>query len=56
MMKRNANGTWRNTRRPVVVSEAILRARWVEAEVVHLKKMGLAFDTIADQIMRVGGG
>jgi hypothetical protein len=39
-----------------MVSEAILRARWVEAEVMHLKKMGLAFDTIADQIMRVGRG
>jgi hypothetical protein len=39
-----------------MVSEAILRARWMEAKVVHLKKMGLAFDTIADEIMRVGRG
>ena len=26
----------------VVVSEAILRARWIEAEVIHLKKMGIS--------------
>jgi hypothetical protein len=56
MMKRNADGTWRNARRAVAVSEAVLRARWVEAETVHLKQMGLSFETIADQITRVGRG
>jgi len=35
------------------VSEAVLRARWVEAETIHLKRMGLAFETIADQITRI---
>jgi len=37
-----------------VVSEAILRARWIEAETIHLKRMGLSFDAIAEQITRVG--
>jgi hypothetical protein len=54
MMKRQPNGTWRNARRPVVVSPATLRARWIESEVVHLKLMGLSFDAIAEQIARVG--
>ena len=55
-MKRHPDGTWRNARRPAVVSEAMLRARWVEAETIRLKHMGLAFDSIADQITRVGRG
>ena len=40
----------------MIVSEAVRRARWVEAEVVHLKRMGLSFDAIAEQISRVGRG
>jgi hypothetical protein len=56
MMKRQPDGTWRNARRPVVVSPATLRARWIESEVVHLKLMGLSFDAIAEQIARVGRG
>jgi len=39
-----------------MVSEAVLRARWVETETVHLKRMGLSFEAIADQITRVGRG
>jgi hypothetical protein len=53
MMKRHPDGTWRNTRQPVVASEAVLRARWIEAETIHLKRMGLSFDAIAEQISRV---
>ncbi|MGB3549620.1 MAG: hypothetical protein WA993_02945 [Candidatus Binatus sp.] len=34
--------------------EAVLRARWVEAETIHLKRMGLSFDAIAEQIARAG--
>jgi hypothetical protein len=37
-----------------MVSEAVLRARWVESETLHLKRMGLTFDAIANQITRVG--
>jgi len=53
-MKRQPNGTWRGPRQPAIVSEAVLRARWVEAETIHLKRMGLSFDAIAEQITRVG--
>jgi len=56
MMKRNADGTWRSARRAIIVSETILRARWIEAETVQHKKMGLAFDASAEQITRVGRG
>ncbi len=40
----------------MVLSEAVRRARWVEAEVVTLKYMGLSFRAIAEQITRVGRG
>ncbi len=56
MMKRNLDGTWRNTRKAVVASETTLIARWVEAETLQLKRMGLSFEAIADQINRVGRG
>jgi hypothetical protein len=56
MMKRHPDGTWRNTKQPMVASEAVARARWIEAEIIHLKRMGLSFDAIAEQISRVGRG
>ncbi len=40
----------------MVISEAVRRARWVEAETIHLKRMGLSFDKIADRITRIGRG
>src|SRR5208283_5000119 len=52
--KRQPNGRWRGTRQAVVVPETVLRARWVEAETIHLKRIGLTFDAIADQITRIG--
>jgi hypothetical protein len=55
-MKRQPDGTWRGPRQPVVMSQALLKARWVEAETIHLKRMGLSFDAIAEQITRVGRG
>jgi hypothetical protein len=55
-MKRNPDGTWRGANQSAVVSEAVLRARWVEAETIHLKRAGLSFDAIAEQITRVGRG
>lgn len=54
MMKRQPDGTWRGTRQTVVMSQGVLRARWVEAETLHLKRMGLSFEAIAEQITRVG--
>jgi hypothetical protein len=39
-----------------VPSEAVIRARWLEAEVLHLKRMGISYEAIAEQITRVGHG
>jgi len=39
-----------------MISEEISRARWIEAETIHLKRMGLSFDAISEQITRVGRG
>jgi hypothetical protein len=55
-MNRHPDGTFRNPCQPAVVSAAVRRARWVEAETVHLKRMGLSFDAIAEQLARVGRG
>jgi hypothetical protein len=55
-MKRHPDGTWRNTRRPTVVSEAVRRARWIEGETVHLKRIGFSFEAIAEHLNRVGRG
>jgi len=56
MMKRNSDGTWRNARKPATASDAVQRARWVEAETLRLKQVGFSFDTIAEQITNVGRG
>jgi hypothetical protein len=56
MMKRQPDGTWRNTRQAVTISDAVRRARWVAAATLSLKRMGLSFDAIAEQIGRVGRG
>jgi len=53
-MTRQPDGTWRGTHRPVLVSPSVLRARWIEAETLHLKRIGLTFEAIAQQITRVG--
>jgi hypothetical protein len=55
-MKRHTDGTWRGTRQASITSEATLRARFVEGETVHLKRMGLSFEAIAEHITAVGGG
>ena len=53
-MRRQPDGTWRGTHRPIVVLPSVLRARWIEAETLHLKRIGLTFDAIAEQIARIG--
>jgi hypothetical protein len=55
-MKRHTDGTWRGARQASIISEATLRARFVEAETVHLKRMGLSFEAIAEHITAVGRG
>jgi hypothetical protein len=55
-MKRQPDGTFKNVRQPVIVSAEIRRARWIEGETIHLKRIGLPFDAIAEQIARVARG
>jgi hypothetical protein len=55
-MKRQPDGTFRSARQPVVVSQAVFRGRWVQAEAIRLKIMGFTFDEISEQISRVGRG
>ncbi len=55
-MKRQPDGTWRGAKQAVIASVKALRARWIEAETVNLKRMGLSFDAIAEQVTRVGRG
>jgi hypothetical protein len=55
-MKRHPDGTWRGVRQPLIASEATLRARWLEVETIHLKRMGLSFEAIAEHITNVGRG
>jgi hypothetical protein len=56
MRKRNADGTFRSARKALRVSERIRIARWVEAQALRLKWLGLSFDAIAEQITKVGRG
>ena len=44
-------------RKAIIVSEAVRRARWVEAETIRLKRMGVfSFEEIAEHITSVGRG
>ena len=40
----------------MTVSAAVLRARWLESEVVHLNRMGISFEAIAEHIIRAARG
>ena len=53
MPARNPDGTWRNKRKPLVLTPKMLITRWVEAEVLRLKRFGLTFSSIAEQITAV---
>src|SRR5437660_1484431 len=53
-MKRNPDGTFRNARQAVVVSDRFARARWVVAEILLCKRTGLSMAAIAAHIGRVG--
>jgi hypothetical protein len=55
-MKRNPDGTFRNARHAVVLSERIIRARWVTAEILRCKRTGLSMAEIAVHVARVGQG
>src|ERR1700730_9216652 len=55
-MKRNPDGTWRNARHAIVVSNRIIVARWVIAEILRCKQKGLSMAAIAVHIGRAGQG
>src|ERR1700678_1272768 len=55
-MKRNPDGTWRNARHAIVVSNRINIARWVSAEILRCKRTGLSMAVIAIHISRLGQG
>lgn len=56
MPARNSDGTIRNARSPKKLTERSVRARWVEAEVIRLKRFGLSFVAVAEHISQVGRG
>jgi hypothetical protein len=53
---RNSDGTIRRTNRPRVLTNRSIIARWVEAETLHLKRLGMSFQVIADHIVAVAQG
>lgn len=53
---RNSDGTIRRANRPKQVTNRSLVARWVEAESLRLKVMGMGYLAIADHIVRVARG
>jgi len=56
-MKRQPDGRFRGNRSSIDVTNKILISRWVEREVIRLKRMGVAsFATIADLLSRAGRG
>jgi hypothetical protein len=55
-MKRQPDGTFRGVRQPVKLSEASIRTRWIEGELLKLKRIGVSFDDLAVHITQVGRG
>src|SRR3984957_8259746 len=55
-MKRNPDGTYRNARHPIVISDRFIVGRWVSAEIMACKRKGLSMAAISNHITRVGQG
>jgi hypothetical protein len=56
-MKRQPDGRFRGNRSAIKITNKLLISRWVEREVIRLKRMGVAsFETIADLLSRAGRG
>jgi hypothetical protein len=56
MSARNPDGRFRNNNKPIALSAAMLRSRWLESEVLRLKRLGFSYEAIAQQITEVGRG
>jgi hypothetical protein len=50
---RNSDGTVRRTDKPRLLTNRSIVARWVEAETLHLKRLGMSYGSIADHIVAV---
>jgi hypothetical protein len=50
---RSSDGTLRRANRPKVLTNRSIVARWVEAETLHLKRLGMGYQAIADHIVGV---
>jgi hypothetical protein len=53
---RSSDGTMRRANRPKVMTNRSIIARWVEAETLHLKRLGMGYQAIADHIVEVAQG
>jgi len=53
---RNSDGTIRAPNKPKRVTNRSLLARWNEAETLHLKRLGMSYQAIANHIMDVALG
>jgi len=53
---RNPDGRFRNNNKPLALSADMLRSRWVEAEVLHLKRVAFSYEATAQQITEIGRG
>jgi hypothetical protein len=56
MKSRNRDGRFRNHNQTMVIPEHTLRSRWLEGEVLRLKRHGFSYENIAQQITEVGRG
>src|SRR5258705_13560964 len=53
---RDSDGTIRQANKPKRLTNRSLIARWVEAEALHLKRLGMGYQAIADHIVAVAQG
>ena len=53
---RNSDGTIRPSNKPARLTNRSIIARWVETETLHLKRLGMGYQAIADHIVGVAQG
>lgn len=53
---RNSDGTIRPSNKPARLTNRSIIARWVETETLHLKRLGMGYQAIADRIIGVAQG
>src|SRR5262249_61386083 len=53
---RNSDGTIRHANKTKRLTNRSISARWVETETLHLKRLGMGYQAIADHIVGVAHG